>query len=89
MFYASNVYSLKLLNLSKDVKLISNLKEENISIIDAFFDNIKFVNWKKEEEIILETYIRDEVKSCSFASFQRKISKKGRSSCSHMSNVRL
>jgi predicted nucleic acid-binding Zn finger protein len=39
--------------------------------------------------MILETYIRDEVKSCSFASFQRKISKKGRSYCSHMSNVRL
>jgi len=42
--YASNVCSLKLLNLSKDFKLISNLKEENISIIVAFFDNIKFVN---------------------------------------------
>jgi hypothetical protein len=42
--YASNVCSLKLLNLSKDFKLISNLKEENTSIIVAFFDNIKFVN---------------------------------------------
>jgi hypothetical protein len=30
--YASNVYSLKLLNLSKYFKLISNLKEENISM---------------------------------------------------------